>query len=59
MPAVNETNVGERYVIKDYVLRYDKSESDTEAEFLLNLNHPNIVKMFEYRRIGQAVRADG
>jgi serine/threonine protein kinase len=34
-------------------------EGDEEARFLLNLNHKNIIKMYEYRNFGKVVLSDG
>jgi serine/threonine protein kinase len=47
---------GAKYVIK---VLLNLNETDIEARFLLNLDHPNIIKMYECRNFGKAQLSDG
>jgi serine/threonine protein kinase len=50
---------GKKYVLKVMLELWALSESDNEAKFLMNLDHPNIIKMCEYRNFGKAQLSDG
>ncbi len=48
-----------RYVVKALKNIWSDQEANEEARFLLNLNHDNIIKMFEYRNMGKKQLSDG
>jgi 5'-AMP-activated protein kinase catalytic alpha subunit len=53
--------IGQIYVVKALKngVMFNEEENNIEAGLLLRLNHPNIIKMYEYRNYGKIVLTTG
>ena len=53
--------VGQIYVVKALKngVMFNEEENNIEAGLLLRLNHPNIIKMYEYRNYGKVELSNG